>query len=214
MIKSFLFTALVSLNLINAGGLEISKSSFHAPHQLGAIKLSHDVDGFSVFKDGKKHAVAKYFVDKSIRNMPTEQIQKFLKNNGYLSVNQMSDQGYSIKANGRINGGGPLLASFLYGATKATCYGTAVAAVGAVVVTTGGLAGAAVGAATTAATAGAGSAATIVGGTIAGAGHAAAAAELTTAFVTTAGSFAQATVLVEVASCSAAAFGASLWFLP
>ena len=102
--KTFLFTALVSLNLMNAGGLEIAKSSFHAPHHLGNIKLSHDVDGFSVLKDGRKHAVAKYFVDKTVRNMPTEQVQKFLKH-GYLSVNQMSDQGYSIQANGRINGG-------------------------------------------------------------------------------------------------------------
>ncbi len=57
----------------------------------------------------------------------------------------MEDGEYSLKAKGRMVGGGPILGTIAYWVTKSICYGTAVGAIGATVIGTGGAIGGAVG---------------------------------------------------------------------
>ncbi|MBP9764768.1 hypothetical protein KBD08_00345 [Candidatus Babeliales bacterium] len=97
---------------------------------------------------------------------------------------------------------GPISGAIGYWFTKTLCYGTAVAAAGTIVVTTGGVAGAAVGAATAAGTAAAGAStgAAIVAGAISGAGLASEAAVATAAVASTAGGLAGTVAAVETAS--------------
>ena len=115
----------------------INRKAVFAPERLGSVELCHDKKGFSVLQDNKKHAIAKYFIDPLLRDITREQLGAFLQG-GYLSINQMNNGEFSLKANGRIKGGGPALGAFMYWVTKSVCYGTAVAAVGTIAVGTGG----------------------------------------------------------------------------
>jgi hypothetical protein len=170
-----------------------------------------------------------------LRDITKPQLKAFLAN-GYLTINQMEDGEYSLRAKGRIVGGGPILGTVAYWVTKSLCYGTAVAAVGATVVATGGAVGGAVGGgafiagtavtstaaattvgATIVTTAGAitgtvatgatvASGAGLVGAVVTGAGLSGAAATTTVAVVTGAGSVATTIAGVEALSLAVGTF--------
>jgi hypothetical protein len=120
--KKILSLLLVSSSIFSMQEIVIKQTSVFVPQKLGSVDVCYNKKGFSLIKDGKKHEVKKYFTDKKLHGITKEQLNAFLEN-GYLSVNQMNDGEYSIQAKGRINGGGPILASIAYWATKATCYG-------------------------------------------------------------------------------------------
>ncbi len=107
------------------------------PNHLGLLELYHGKNGFYVRQDDKKYEVKKYFTDPIIRDVTKKQLTSFLKG-GYLSLNKMNDGEFSLKAKGRINGGGPLFGKFMYWLTKSACYGGLAVAVGTSVVSTGG----------------------------------------------------------------------------
>ncbi|MCX5923498.1 MAG: polymorphic toxin-type HINT domain-containing protein [Candidatus Dependentiae bacterium] len=109
-------------------------------------------------------------------------------------------ENFFASTNGVLIHNDPIAGAIGYWVTKTLCYGTAVAAVGTIVVASGGTAGAAVGAITAATTAGAPIGATIVGGAIAGAGLAQEAVLITTAVTSSAGSLAGTVAAVETAS--------------
>jgi hypothetical protein len=121
--------------------LDVAKShrvqEIFVPERLGSLELYHNDKGFSIYHDNNKHDVKKYHVDPMLRNINKKQLKGFLKN-GYLSVNQMDDGEYSLKAKGRINGGGPIFGAFMYSVTKTICYSAALATTGTLVVTTAG----------------------------------------------------------------------------
>jgi hypothetical protein len=106
----------------------IKKGSFFAPSNLGSLDLFHDAKGFFVNKANEQHRIEKHFTDSIIRDVNTNQLNSFL-NNGYLTLNKMSTGHYSLKAKGRIPGGGPLFGAFMYWVTKSVCYGTLSAAI-------------------------------------------------------------------------------------
>lgn len=145
----------------------IDQKSVFIPNRLGDVDLFHDKKGFCVYKDDTKHRIQKYHVDKMVRDISKEQLQAFLAV-GYVTLNQMDNGEYSLRANGRIDGGGPILGVAMYWITKSICYAIPLAAIGTITVATGGAVGAAVGAGT----AGAGlavtgtAAATTVGATV------------------------------------------------
>lgn len=91
----------------NKNKVRIEPSSVFVPHQLGSVELYHGKKGFSVRQDDKKYHIKKYFTDPIIRNVNKEQLKAFLKA-GYLSLNQMDDGEFSLKAKMRLNGGGPI----------------------------------------------------------------------------------------------------------
>jgi hypothetical protein len=88
----------------------IDSKSVFVPNRLGEVELFHSDKGFCVLKDDRKHVIQKYHTDKMIRDMSKEQLQSFLAV-GYVALNQMDNGEYSLKANGRINGGGLIGAS-------------------------------------------------------------------------------------------------------
>ena len=169
----------------------INRKAVFAPERLGSVELCHDKKGFSVLQDNKKHAIAKYFIDPLLRDITREQLGAFLQG-GYLSINQMNDGEFSLKANGRIKGGGPAFGAFMYWATKSLCYGTAAAVVTTTAVATGGAVVAA---------AGGGAVAGAAAGTVAG--HVAGGAVATTAISSTAGTLIGTTAGVMVGTATA-----------
>lgn len=118
----------------NSKKMLIEQGSVFVPNRLGDIKLSHGKKGFCVEQNNKKHVIQKYFTDPMVRNVTKDQLKRFLEV-GYLSLSQMDNGEFSLKANGRINGGGPILGAAAYWVTKSLCYAVGVTAT---VVTAGG----------------------------------------------------------------------------
>jgi hypothetical protein len=140
------------LNIDDVKKVHIQPSSVFVPDKLGAVELYLGKKGFSILQGDKKHKIQKCFTDPMLRNITRKQLDSFLET-GYFSLNQMNGGEFSLKANGRIRGGGPLFGAFMYWATKSVCYGTAAVAVGTMTVTTAGVG---VGVATSLASAGTG----------------------------------------------------------
>lgn len=122
----------MQLDVVKPNKLHIKSPSLFVPERLGSLELYHNDKGFSIYHDNKKHDVKKYHVDPMLRNINKKQLKGFLKH-GYLFVNQMDDGEYSLKAKGRVNGGGPILGMAAYWITKCLCYGTIGAAIGAAI---------------------------------------------------------------------------------
>lgn len=156
----------------NKNKLYIEPFSVKVPEYLGSLDLYHSNKGFYVRQDDKKFEIKKYFTDPMLRNITKTQLKAFLTE-GYLSINQMNDGEYSLKAKGRIVGGGPALGVAAYWVTKSLCYAVGFVAIGGATAATGGAVGGVIG----------GSA--VVGG--AALGTTAAVTTATTAIVTSAG---------------------------
>ena len=201
---------LVFANSLISNPTEIKE--IFAPSHLGKIKLLHDEDGFHVSQNGIRHEVKKVWMDPVLRNITSSTLKKFLAS-GYIQINKMSNDEFTLNAKGRILGGGPILATIVYGATKALGYGTAAAAIGGITVATGGIAGPIIGGAVSVATSAvaASTGATIVAGAIAGAGGTATAAMATTSVVAAAGGVAGAVTFIEA---TALFFSAAALALP
>ncbi len=115
--------------------MHVDSKSVFVPNRLGLVELYHSKKGFSVQQYNEKQLIQKHLVDKLVRNMTKEELKSFLKI-GYFALNQMDNGEYTLQANARINGSGPMLGTAMYWVTKSLCYGTAAAAVGTVAVTT------------------------------------------------------------------------------
>ena len=217
----------------------IHKPFVFSPSSLGEITVSHDDSNFYVWSNDQRYQVNYYDLDPILRNPCKEKLQKFFKQH-YIAVSQCDNGDFIIKSRVRTRGGGPILASAFYWGTKAVCYGTAGAAIGAGVATgvpmvagaattalaAAGVPAAAGSAAATAATtvaattATAGASAVVTPGSIAvtaAIGTSAAATE-TAAFVTastvaTSGGVAGAVATVEAASAGMGAIGMMIPFL-
>ena len=88
--------------------LVITNPSAPARLGLGTFALIHDTEGFFVFEtNGEKNRVPNRLVDKSLRGIPQNVLEEFLKNNGRLSVNRNSDGEYSLRVSGGLDGGAP-----------------------------------------------------------------------------------------------------------
>ena len=132
---------------------------------------------------------------------------------GYFRL-QKQDGQIQMRMSTRLRGGGPVAGYIGYWATKAICYGAAVAGATAAVVSTGGAAGAATGAVVAASTAGVGTSAAVAGGAIAGAGLATEAAVTTATAVTVAGGAAGFVTAVESTSLGVGVVLTAIPFLP
>ena len=199
----------------------INRKAVFAPERLGSVELCHGKKGFSVLQNNKKHAIAKYFTDPMVRDISREQLGAFLQG-GYLSINQMNDGKFSLKANGRIKGGGPAFGAFMYWATKSLCYGTAAAVITTTVAVTGGavvgaagggaVAGAATGAvaANSASLAIAGVAATSTAGTVIGTTSGAVVGTLAAGGVVAGGTGAVAAVITATSTAGATIGGVAV----
>lgn len=211
MKKLFIFTLLLPFSslfaeslgdLLNENTIQIHRNSFRSKE---SIDVYHNWEGFHIIEGKNTTHVQQCWLEPRIRHLSNEQLFHFLQN-GSLTINKLSESEYSIRAQAKIMGSGPISAAIAYWAFKAIVYGSALAAAGTVVVATGGLAGAAVGGTVAVASLGAGAGATVVGGAIAGAGGAAVCATGVGAVAAgVGGSIAGATVLVETGALGIAA---------
>jgi len=196
-------------------------NSIYVPQGLGKVKLFHDSKGFHVLHNNEMSYAQPCFMDKAIRNITLQQVMA-LQKIGYFSINQMGNKEFSLKFIERVRGGGPIFGTFMYWATKSLCYGTALTAVGAATIATGGVAvgaitgvasgasGLAVGAAavSTTTTAAIGTTAgVVVGGPVAGAAVAGTASLIATTAgsVSAAGATIAGVTVVEAAKLTTAA---------
>ncbi len=202
------------------------------PLSLSASELTihKTLTGYSFSSDEIDVEVPYYMMSKQIRSTSPSKLAAILNSgNAYLDFKECSDGSYAVDLQGRIRGGGPLTGAFLYWATKVTCYSTAAAAAGTIVVSGAGAAGGALaggvsyvagGALASTAAGGAATcaglapASSIIGGAIVGAGAEGAAVMGTVGVVTSAGGVAGAIAAVESASLGAFAIGCSIPFLP
>ena len=88
---------------------------------MGSLDLYHSKKGFYVRQDDKKQTIKKHFTDPMLRDITKPQLKAFLTA-GYLTINQMEDGEYSLKAKGRMVGGGALGASIGAFLGKAAVY--------------------------------------------------------------------------------------------
>jgi hypothetical protein len=134
----------------------INPTCVQKSHTIKNAQLFTHGENFVVAQDNKLSLIKNHDIDPLLKKFGSKNLDRFLKH-GYLELNQCTNGDYTLKANVRGVGGGPLTGSFLYWLTKTVCYGGAAAAIGGTVAATGGAA-AAVG------TAVAGSAGAAVGG--------------------------------------------------
>ena len=67
-------------------------------------------------------------MDEELRGISKEKLESLIEEDLYLFINPVGDNDYSLKLNGRLNGGGPIFGAAMYWLTKTICYGTVLAA--------------------------------------------------------------------------------------
>ncbi|KIX85173.1 hypothetical protein J120_02420 [candidate division TM6 bacterium JCVI TM6SC1] len=86
--------------------LSFHKAVVRSRESLGMIELLKNENNFYVIKDGSIKLINKYDIDPLLKNMNEEKLQKYFEQNGYIQVDQLSNQDYVLKAKSRILGGG------------------------------------------------------------------------------------------------------------
>jgi hypothetical protein len=113
---------------------EIKQPSVFIPVRLGNIKLYHSNKGFRVYdENGNKKKIESVFLDPVIRNVSRQELTNMLQT-GYLVMNRTTNGDYSLKANVRTVGAGPLFGKIMYWVTKSACYAVLAAGAGAIVI--------------------------------------------------------------------------------
>ena len=108
--------------------MQIEKKHLSVPGRLGNVSVFKTDNGFEIEESNSTRvAVPSYRTSKDIRNMKTHQLASFIRN-GYIAVNQSTDGEYSLDMHERLKAGGPILAYWFYGITKATCWGAVIGA--------------------------------------------------------------------------------------
>lgn len=123
MNKTIIALSLLVVSHSSFSMLEISGQSVMKRNGTSNASLFHDGKNFQVKQLGVLKEVANDRLDKNLRNINTETLRKHLTANHYLTLNKSNDGEYSVQDNGRVNGGGPLLAKFIYVAVKGVAYG-------------------------------------------------------------------------------------------
>ncbi|MFA6065855.1 MAG: hypothetical protein WC707_01595 [Candidatus Babeliaceae bacterium] len=112
---------LLSVTASRAGQLSIKDSSIFSPKELGIVSLTRDSEGFHVIQNGVKRSVKNHWVDKTLRSIPSDKMEKFLQH-GYISVNKMSDGDFTLNAKVRGNGGFLLTGVIVHQSCRAVGY--------------------------------------------------------------------------------------------
>jgi hypothetical protein len=107
MIKRLLLLLFVSVNAVaqELGIVDCTKLPVMVPERLGSVELYHNNEGFHVVHKNEYRQIKPHFMDKELRKINKHQLAGLLAH-GYLSLNQMSDNEFSLEANVRGLGGG------------------------------------------------------------------------------------------------------------
>jgi hypothetical protein len=112
---------------------EVPSENVLVSHKLGDVKLYHTYEGFKVQAGDECHTVQKAWIDPMLRKMNAKQLQAFL-GKGYISINKLDNNEYSLKAKVRGLGGGlggATAGAVIGGSAVQFSYGVATYAVGA-----------------------------------------------------------------------------------
>ncbi|MCX5925173.1 MAG: hypothetical protein NT124_02660 [Candidatus Dependentiae bacterium] len=85
--------------------LKIKRSSVLASSQLGNVSLFHNKNGFTVQSNDELRQIQRYDVDPQLRDVTTEQLAAFVKQDGRLIVHKIGND-YGVKMGGNLKGGG------------------------------------------------------------------------------------------------------------
>jgi hypothetical protein len=113
---SFISGAMQAMN--NDGILYVKDSAIRYPHKLGKINLFHNENGFNLTHNNQTHQIKKYWTDPALRVMTKPQLEKF-QDNGYIAINQLDNDEFTLKAHVRGLGGGPATGYAAWIATQA-----------------------------------------------------------------------------------------------
>lgn len=101
-----------------------SKQGLFVPQKLGSVQLFKTDEGFEIIKDSESIKVKSYDVDPILKNLNKDTIKEFGKI-GSIHLNQFNNGDYSLKAKGKINGGGPLTGMIAAWTVRALMYSAA-----------------------------------------------------------------------------------------
>lgn len=105
-IFSLLILSFLSSTPVDATNFKVADSSVRGSESLGKIKLMHsDKNGFSLYENGKKHAIGNHSLSPELRTITSKNLAAFQKA-GYLTVNKQSDGEFSLRSHVRGEGGG------------------------------------------------------------------------------------------------------------
>lgn len=76
--KKILLSLVLATSSLTVNATEIAPSNFFAPARLGDIRLFHEDGSFFVKKDGIKHDVNVYDIDKELRDIDQDQLAIYL----------------------------------------------------------------------------------------------------------------------------------------
>ena len=94
-------------------GQEIIIDSPFVPHQLGKLGVMYKGREFFVIDShGAEHPIARGDLCKELRGISPEHLEKMLVV-GYISVRKIGED-YGLRFDGRLRGGGPILAGLIY----------------------------------------------------------------------------------------------------
>lgn len=143
----------------------LKASSVMKPNRLKSLDILNDEDGFKIIQNSSAYSVKNHQIDKLLLTVHKKKCLEEFLNNGYISVDQLSDGEFSLKSHVRgLGGTGPITAgvvgflvrfgcytAYLVGASTPVVVGTAIggpggataggAAVGLVLAQAGGAAG-------------------------------------------------------------------------
>lgn len=84
----------------------INKKALFIPQRLGNISVCYNNNEFSIKKDQQLIPIQRCFIDKELRGISKENLNRLLTSSAYLVVNKINKNEYSLKLNGRLLGGG------------------------------------------------------------------------------------------------------------
>lgn len=88
---------------------EIDKQYLFIPSAVGNIKLHHTDQGFKVTRSSSEVDIHPCFMDKTLRNISSDNLKKLLHAGAKISVNRMRcSNDYSLRLSSPLQGGGPI----------------------------------------------------------------------------------------------------------
>ena len=98
--------------------VRINDSHVQSSSDMSMVSVYHDPSGFSVVVDGQIHAIPHHNLNAPLRDINQARLSALL-DSAYLRVKRYDNGEFALDANGRIHGGGPIVAAIGYGIVKA-----------------------------------------------------------------------------------------------
>lgn len=101
----------------------LKASSVMKPNRLKSLDLLHDEDGFKIMQNSSAYSVKNHQLDKLLLTVHKQKCLKEFLNNGYISVDQLSDGEFALKSHVRgLGGTGPITAGAVGFLVRVGCY--------------------------------------------------------------------------------------------